>query len=95
MRSQLCRDLGNFTSPFVPHSAQLWATPSAGGQDGLPQNECPICSSINLLSGSLMGPPPAFDVPASVNSIVMPILGEFDFRTPRYFSFRTRAPPVI
>jgi hypothetical protein len=86
---------GSFASPFVPPSAQLWATPPTGGQDGLPQDECPICSSINLISSAMIGPPPPFDVPASVNSIVVPILGEFDFRTPRYLSFRTRAPPVI
>jgi hypothetical protein len=60
----------------------------------LPQDECAICASIYLISSALIGQPPALTVPVFFNSVFLPSIGEFDFQIARYFSFRTRAPPV-
>ena len=60
----------------------------------LPQDECAICASIYLISSALIGQPPALAVPVFFNSVFLPSIGEFDFQIARYFSFRTRAPPV-
>jgi hypothetical protein len=60
----------------------------------LPQDECAICASIYLISSALIGQSPALTVPVFFNSVFLPSIGEFDFQIARYFSFRTRAPPV-
>jgi hypothetical protein len=61
----------------------------------LPYEDCAICASICLLGSALIGQPPLLSVPAVFSSVLLPPIGEFDFEVVRYFSIRTRAPPVV
>jgi len=77
-------------------SAELRAAPSSDDKgNGVPQDECPICASIYLISNALIEQPPALNAPVSVKSVAVPASGEFHFQISRYFLFRTRAPPVV
>jgi hypothetical protein len=76
----------------VSHSS---TRPSDDHGNGLPHDDCPICASIYLLSSALIGQPPALSVPAAFGSVLLPSIGDFEFQPVRYFSFQTRAPPIV
>jgi hypothetical protein len=70
-------------STDVPHSP-------AGG----PHNDCAICLTIGLLGSALSGEPPVVSLPQLVRFAPTPPVGEFKVSVARFYSFRTRAPPV-
>jgi hypothetical protein len=61
---------------------------------GSPHDECAICITIGLLGSALSGEPPVVSLPQPIRFAPPPPLGEFKLSVARFYSFRTRAPPV-
>jgi hypothetical protein len=61
---------------------------------GAPHRDCAVCIAIGLLGNTLSGEPPAISLPALVCFAALPQVGESGFSVARFYSFRTRAPPV-
>jgi hypothetical protein len=61
---------------------------------GGPHNDCPICITIGLLGSALSGEPPVVSLPEFIRFAPTPTVGEFKLSVARFYSFRTRAPPV-
>jgi hypothetical protein len=76
------------TSP-APLSTDGQNSPAGG-----PHNGCAICISIDLLGSALSGEPPVVSLPELIGFAPLPPVGEFKVSVARFYSFRTRAPPV-
>jgi hypothetical protein len=61
---------------------------------GVPHHDCAICIAIGLLGSALNGQPPVVSWPALIRFAPMRPISEFKFSVARFYSFRTRAPPV-
>jgi hypothetical protein len=81
--------LSGATSP-APSSTD-WPNSPGGG----PHNDCAICITIGLLGSALSGKPPVVASPELIRSAPTPPVGEFKLSIARFYSFRTRAPPVV
>lgn len=63
--------------------------------NGLPtHDDCALCVSLNLISGSAMPAPPALALPTMIRATLVAVLPLPVLPPARYFLFRTRAPPV-
>jgi hypothetical protein len=62
--------------------------------NGLPHNDCPICTSLQIAASALISPPPVISVPTVLWSVLLQPIKEFRIQLARYCSFRTRAPPI-
>jgi hypothetical protein len=80
--------LSGATSP-APSSTDGPNSPGGG-----PHNDCAICITIGLLGSALSGEPPVVSLPQLVRFAPPPPVGEFKVSVARFYSFRTRAPPV-
>jgi hypothetical protein len=78
--------LSGATSPTLPDGPNS----PAGG----PHNECAICLTIGLLGNALSSEPPVVSLPQLVRFAPTLPVGEFKLSLARFYSFRTRAPPV-
>jgi hypothetical protein len=92
-------DIGFVNQASVPQLSTEVAgsptTPSDHRGNGQPHDNCVICASISLAGNALIGQPPLLSAPTAVNTVFLPPISEFDFELVRYFSIRTRAPPVV
>jgi hypothetical protein len=68
---------------------------SVYGQPGLPHRNCPVCVSIGLLGQGLSGQLPVLLAPAVFHVASARLPDELQFSVVRFYSFRTRAPPVV
>jgi hypothetical protein len=62
---------------------------------GAPHHDCAICVAIGLLSKALNGEPPAVSPPDLICFAPLLPVSESTFFIARFYSFRTRAPPVV
>jgi hypothetical protein len=67
-------------------------TDNHGG--GLPHDNCAICASINLISSALAVQGPDLSIPATFDSVQLPSISDFEFKSNRHSLFQTRAPPI-
>ncbi len=61
---------------------------------GAPRHDCAVCIAIGLLSNAVGGEPPALSAPDLIRFAPLPPACETVFSVARFYSFRTRAPPV-
>jgi hypothetical protein len=61
---------------------------------GAPHHDCAVCIAIGLLGNTLNGEPPSVSLPPLVRFAPLPLVGASGFSVARFYSFRTRAPPV-
>jgi hypothetical protein len=70
--------------------------PSGHHGNGLPDDACPICASLQLVATALISLPPIISEPTAFRFILLePAIDEFLIDLNRYFSYQTRAPPAI
>jgi hypothetical protein len=76
------------------------ASPARSSTDGPnlpaggPHSDCAVCITIGLLGSALSGEPPVVSLPELIRFAPTPPVGEFKLSVARFYSFRTRAPPV-
>jgi hypothetical protein len=61
---------------------------------GAPRHDCAVCIAVGLLGNALNGEPPAVSLPPFFHFAPLPPMGASGFSVVRFYSFRTRAPPV-
>jgi hypothetical protein len=85
---------------WVGSAASMVKVLSVSGQaqipGGLPDDDCPICTSMHMAASGLLPAPPSFASPAEFSPVFRQALVEdFSLGIPRHFLFQTRAPPIV
>jgi hypothetical protein len=80
----------SFSGATSPAQSTNVPNSPAGG----PHNDCAICITVGLLGSALSGEPPVVSLPQLIRFAPTPPVGEFKVSVARFYSFRTRAPPV-
>jgi len=75
-------------------SAARPSTEAPNSPGGVPHRDCAICIAIGLLGSALNGQRPVVSLPELMRFAPMRPVSEFKFSVARFYSFRTRAPPV-
>jgi hypothetical protein len=89
-------DIGFVNQASVPQlSTEVAGSPTTPSDHRGNGHDCVICASINLAGSALIGQPPLLSAPTALSTVLLPPISEFDFELVRYFSLRTRAPPVV
>jgi hypothetical protein len=79
--------------------AAVTKSSSATGQDqipsGLPDDNCPICTTMQMAASGLLPAPPSIAGPAEFAQVSrQALIEEFNFGVTRRILFQTRAPPL-